>query len=205
MNLAKISLTEPRVFYDILPMHDVLSLCRRKPSLQTQTREFWDTGKHKCEQPPLLTLQALSSTNKTKYMSIRIYWPFIWTNLNPFHPRKLSARFGWNWSCGSRNFTNIFFAISIFFPFWELNGSWYVMSMYFHYFVIISHWKRVGPFIWTTLNPLYPRMLCAIGPVVLEKKMKMLKVYDNNDEDNGPQTYCDQKSSLWLRWTKNVK
>ena len=71
MNLAKISLTEPRVFYDILPMHDVLSLCRRKPSLQTQTREFWDTGKHKCEQPPLSTLQALSSTNRTKYMSIR--------------------------------------------------------------------------------------------------------------------------------------
>lgn len=71
MNLAKMSLTEPRVSYDILPMHDVLSLCRRKPSLQTQTREFWDTGKHKCEQPPLSTLQALSSTNKTKYMSIR--------------------------------------------------------------------------------------------------------------------------------------
>ena len=71
MNLAKIFLTEPRVFYDILPMHDVLSLCRRKPSLQTQTREFWDTGKHKCEQPPLSTLQALSSTNRTKYMSIR--------------------------------------------------------------------------------------------------------------------------------------
>ena len=33
--------------------------------------------------------------------------------------------------------------------------------MYFHYFVIISPRKRAGPFIWTNLNPLHPRMLCA--------------------------------------------
>ena len=33
--------------------------------------------------------------------------------------------------------------------------------MYFHYFVIISPSKRVEPFIWTNLNPLHPRMLCA--------------------------------------------
>ena len=33
--------------------------------------------------------------------------------------------------------------------------------MYFHYFVITSPWKRAGPFIWTNLNPLHPRMLCA--------------------------------------------
>ena len=28
-------------------------------------------------------------------------WPFIWTNLNPIHPRILCAKFGWNWPCGS--------------------------------------------------------------------------------------------------------
>ena len=33
--------------------------------------------------------------------------------------------------------------------------------MYFHYFVIISPWKRTGSSIWTKLNPLHPRMLCA--------------------------------------------
>ena len=33
--------------------------------------------------------------------------------------------------------------------------------MYFHYFVIISPWKRARPFIWTNLNPLHPRMLGA--------------------------------------------
>ena len=27
--------------------------------------------------------------------------PFIWTNLNPLHPRMLCAKFGWNWTSGS--------------------------------------------------------------------------------------------------------
>ena len=36
-----------------------------------------------------------------------------------------------------------------------------ILSMYFHYFVIISPWKMAGPFIWTNVNPLHPRMLCA--------------------------------------------
>ena len=43
-----------------------------------------------------------------------------------------------------------------------------------------------------------------IGPVVLEKKMKMWKVYDNNnnndanndDNDDGQRTNIDQKNSL---------
>ena len=33
--------------------------------------------------------------------------------------------------------------------------------MYFRYFVIISPSKRAGPFNWTNLNPLHPRMHCA--------------------------------------------
>ena len=36
-----------------------------------------------------------------------------------------------------------------------------IPSMYFHYYIIISPWKRAGPFIWTDLNPLHLRMLCA--------------------------------------------
>ena len=48
--------------------------------------------------------------------------------------------------------------------------------MYFHYFEIISPWKRGGPFIWTNLNPFYPRMLSLIeiGPAVLEKKIFLI-------------------------------
>ena len=37
--------------------------------------------------------------------------------------------------------------------------------------------------------------LVEIGPVVLEKKMKMFKVY-NKDNYNGQSTNCDQKNSL---------
>ena len=33
--------------------------------------------------------------------------------------------------------------------------------MYFHNFVINSPWERAGPFIWTNLNSLHQRMLCA--------------------------------------------
>ena len=36
-----------------------------------------------------------------------------------------------------------------------------ISTMYFRYFVIIFPWKSAGSFIWTNLNPLYPRMLCA--------------------------------------------
>ena len=35
------------------------------------------------------------------------------------------------------------------------------MSMYFCYFLIISPWKRVRPFIWTNVNSIHPRMLCV--------------------------------------------
>ena len=71
--------------------------------------------------------------------------------------------------------------------------------MYFHYFVIISPWKRAGPFIWTNLNPLNP---VEIGPVVLKKMMKMWKVYEDNDnndynnDNDGQGTNFDEKSSL---------
>ena len=48
-----------------------------------------------------------------------------------------------------------------------------------------------------------------ISSVVLEKKMKMWKVYDNNndndDDDERQRTKFDQKSSHWLRWAKKDK
>ena len=51
-----------------------------------------------------------------------------------------------------------------------------ISSMYFRYFVIISPWKRTGPFIWTNLNPLHPRCfvpsLVENGLVILEKNFK---------------------------------
>ena len=69
--------------------------------------------------------------------------PFIWPNLNPIHPRMICIKFSWNWRSGSgeEDFLNT--------------------SMYYRYFMIISPWNMVGPFIWTNLNPLHLKMLCA--------------------------------------------
>ena len=36
-----------------------------------------------------------------------------------------------------------------------------ISSIYFLYFIIISPWKRIWPFIWTNLKPLHPRVHCA--------------------------------------------
>ena len=87
------------------------------------------------------------------------------------------------------------------FTLWEVNGSWFeqtwirfnqgcfvpnlveigpavpekkiflILLMYYRYFLIISPWNSVEPFIWTNLSPLHPRNLVEIGPVVLEKKI----------------------------------
>ena len=62
--------------------------------------------------------------------------------------------------------------------------------MYFRYFVIIYPWKRVGPsFIWRNLRVLITQecfvpSLVEIGLVILEKKIKIWKVYNNADNDN---------------------
>ena len=74
------------------------------------------------------------------YLPLANAGPFIWTNLNPLHPRLLCVKFAWNCLSGSKEES---------------------LKMYFHYFVIISLWKKAVPFIWTKMNPFYPRMLCA--------------------------------------------
>ena len=82
-----------------------------------------------------------------------------------------------------------------------------ISSMYYCYFVIISPWKREGPFLWRNTNPHHPRMflpsLVEIGPVVLEKKIKMWKIYDKDDNDHEQETIFTRKAhlSLSLRWS----
>ena len=59
---------------------------------------------------------------------------FIWTKLNPLHPRMLCAKIGRNWLSGSGeevffNFINLFSSFRNYLP-----------------------WKRAGPFFWTSSN-----------------------------------------------------
>ena len=44
---------------------------------------------------------------------------------------------------------------------WFWTGRFLILSMYFRYIVIISPRKRAWSFIWTKLNHLHPRVLCA--------------------------------------------
>ena len=44
---------------------------------------------------------------------------------------------------------------------WFLRRSFLNFVNFFYYFVIISPWKRAGPFIWTNLSPLNQRTHCT--------------------------------------------
>ena len=170
---------------------------------------------------------------------MRIYWFFVWKNLNPCHPRMLVPRLvemaQWFRRRGFFNFVNVFSLFRNYLPlkkggglhlnklessspkdafcqvwmklaqwFWRRRFSYFVnvfslfrnylplenkleslspkdalfkfgwnwpsgfgeedfliSSMYFRYFINISPWKGTGPFIWTNLNPLDPRMIFA--------------------------------------------
>ena len=67
--------------------------------------------------------------------------------------------------------------------------------------------KRAWPFIWTNLNPLYPRMLCAVfgwnwpsGSWEEDENVKSLQV----DPDDGQQVIRKAHLSFQLRWAKNL-
>ena len=84
-----------------------------------------------------------------------------------------------------------------------------IFSIYFGYFFIISPWKRTGPFIWTNLNPFAQGYIVPsfveIGPVVLEKKSKIGKVYRRTDRqtDDGRKAIRKAHLRFQLRWAKN--
>ena len=78
-------------------------------------------------------------------------------------PKMLCAKIGWYWLSGSGE------------------EDFLISSTHFRYFVIISLWKRVGPFIWRNLNPFYVTMfvqrMVEIGYAVLEKFRQHLHIF----------------------------
>ena len=123
----------------------------------------------------------------------------ICLRLNPLQPRMLCAQLGWRWPTGSKEEDSkilsmcfcYFIVVSLskkcgpsfkqhsrmlgwYWPSSSWEKDYQILSMYFRNFIIFSPWKRVWPFIWKNLNPLYPRMLYVpslveICPVGLEK------------------------------------
>ena len=68
---------------------------------------------------------------------------FFWTKMNSLYPRTFCEKFGWNWPRSS------------------IEEDFKISSVYFRYIVIISAWKWAWHFIWTILNILNAKMLCA--------------------------------------------
>ena len=75
------------------------------------------------------------------------------------------------------------------------------LSMYFRYFVIITPWKRDGPFI--NLNPLFLRILCGkfglnwpSGSGEEDENGKSLRQRPRQLQQRQQRTHFDQKSSL---------
>ena len=78
--------------------------------------------------------------------------------------------------------------------------------MYFRYFVIISPCNRAGPFIWTNLNPLHPRIFCAkfgwnwpSGSWEEVENRKSLQTDGQTDRRTDRQT-TDERRSEKLTW-----
>ena len=113
----------------------------------------------------------------------RIYWFFIWTNLNPLYPRMLCAKFGWNWPSGSREDENVnslqtdrqtdeqtdrqttedrwsekltwAFSSGELKSFPSNKQTWVlIISDSWSKVAINFPWKRTWPLIWVNLNPL---------------------------------------------------
>ena len=122
---------------------------------------------------------------------------FTWKNVNPHHARMLCAKFVWTSRSGSGE------------------EDFLISSMYFHYFIIISPWKRAGPFIWKNLNPLHPGILCVkfgwnwpsdFGEE--DENVKSLQTDRRTDgrtdgqTDDGRQVIRKAQLSFQLRWAK---
>ena len=68
-------------------------------------------------------------------------------------------------------------------------------------------WKMVGPFIWTNLNPLHPRMLCAKFGWNLPSRWKCEKFMMTTTmttTDNGKTLIRKAHVSPQLRWANNT-
>ena len=109
-------------------------------------------------------------------------WLFIWKKLNPLQPRTLCGKFGWNWQ--SCSWEEDFYILLI--------GNYLPLEK-----GVALHLKKI----WIPITQgCFVPSLFEIGPVVLEKKMKMWKVYRR--------TTGDQKSSqlsFQLRWVKKER
>ena len=113
----------------------------------------------------------------------------IFTTLNLHYLRMLPHKFQLSWLSGS----------------WE-EDFWKFLEI-FHYFLIISPFKRVWPLIFTTLNPLCLRMICAkFGwnwPSSSWEDVENVNGQTDGQTDDRQNVIRIAHLSFQLRWAKN--
>ena len=110
----------------------------------------------------------------------------FYINLNPLHPRMHCAKFGSNWYIVSVDdfcfiFINVFLLFRNYLPLEKVGAPSFKQT-------------------WIPFTQGYNvPSLVEINPVVQEKKMKMFKVYDNNNDanDNDDGQLTNQKKLTW--------
>ena len=100
------------------------------------------------------------------YLPLGWAWPFIWIDLNSLHLRILCAKLSWNWPSGSREY-DLFKSLRFIFIISQLSPIWNGCGPSFEQIKI--------PF--TQEYSVEYSSLVEIGPVVLEKMIKMWKVF----------------------------
>ena len=126
-------------------------------------------------------------SGKNHYLLLENWILYICKTLSPLQPMTFCAKFGWNWhrDSGEKDFQ--------------------ISLKYLRYFLFISPLKRVWPFIWTNLNPLYQRMLCAKFGLNWpsgsgEEYENVKSLLTDGQTDDGRQAI---RKSWELKWAKN--
>jgi hypothetical protein len=124
------------------------------------------------------------------YLPFKRTWPFIWTKLNPLHPKIICTKFDWIWLAGSGE------------------EDFKKFSVYFYTFAIISHWRRAIPSIWTNLNPPPPQDdLCQVWLKLAQwfwRRSRKCKSLQTDGQTDGQPAIRIAHLSFQLRWAKNL-
>ena len=78
---------------------NIVWLCQRTTTGPWATSLTWENVQIK--KTIIIIIMLIQRRKKPIIYFVRIECLFIWTSLNPLHPRMLCGRFGWNWPNGS--------------------------------------------------------------------------------------------------------
>ena len=135
-----------------------------------------------------ITIIPLCWLREKKILQFKNVIIFFLSNLKPHYQMKFCAKCSKNMSIG-------------------YGGDFFILWIYFWYFVIIFPWKKEWLFIYTHLNLLHPRMLCAkfgfkMDPRFLRRRWKCEKLTDRRMNNKWTEKFTWAFSSHELKHLK---